>query len=166
MAFCVGHVVWTLIVGSIIEDLVSGLTNRSASREEKRRAKNVLTNDLLKHLNNSQKSYAFLYFICECLNLILSILNLILTNKYLINTDFFTYGLDAYNYYWNNEEQDVMNLVSIFYLFILFVFYFIILYVLFYSFIVFSRYIEMRLLQRRSQRISQRNRRSLHLQAQ
>ena len=52
------------------------------------------------HIHNMFNNYAFGFFFCELLNVMLSILSVYLTHKFLLD-QYLTYGFDVYRYFQN-----------------------------------------------------------------
>ncbi|XP_040575378.1 innexin inx2 isoform X1 [Lepeophtheirus salmonis] len=104
MLFYIPRCIWILQEGGLMGYLVKGTTGRVVENADEKKG-NLLRNFQI-HIHNKFSAYAFCFFFCELLNVILVIFAIFITHKFL-NNQFLTYGLDVYLYFSLPPEERI-----------------------------------------------------------
>jgi len=94
--FYIPRCIWLSMEGGLMNFLVKGHQGRVI--EEPQEKQKVLLKNYLEHVHNKFNKYAFCFFFCELLNILISISQVFVTNAFL-NYQFLDYGYLVYQHY-------------------------------------------------------------------
>jgi len=94
--FYIPRCIWLSMEGGLMTFLVKG--NQGRVIEDAQDKQKVLLNNYLEHVHNKFNKYAFCFFFCELLNILISISQVFVTNAFL-NYQFIDYGYLVYQHY-------------------------------------------------------------------
>jgi len=96
IVFYIPRCIWLSMEGNLMTFLVKGTQGRVI--EEANEKQNKLLDNYLEHVHNKFNKYAFCFFFCELLNILISVSQVFITNAFL-NYQFMDYGYLVYQYY-------------------------------------------------------------------
>jgi len=94
--FYIPRCIWLSMEGGLMTFLVKG--NQGRVIEDPQEKQKVLLKNYLEHVHNKFNKYAFCFFFCELLNILISISQVFVTNAFL-NYQFLDYGYLVYHHY-------------------------------------------------------------------
>jgi len=108
--FYLPRCIWLSMEGGLMGFLVKGNQGRVVEDGEMKKEKLLV--HFCEHVHNKFNKYAFCFFLCELLNIFISLSQIIVTNAFL-NHQFLDYGLLVYKYYrLPAEERQLPNTVN------------------------------------------------------
>lgn len=105
--FYIPRCIWLSMEGGLMNFLVKG--NQGRVIEESAEKERKLLSNFIEHVHNKFNKYAFCFFFCELLNIIISLSQLFITNAFL-NYQFLDYGYLVYRYYRLPPEERMSGL--------------------------------------------------------
>jgi len=104
--FYIPRCIWLSMEGGLMTFLVKG--NQGRVIEDPQDKQKVLLKNYLEHVHNKFNKYAFCFFFCELLNILISISQVFVTNAFL-NYQFLDYGYLVYQHYRLPPEERQMD---------------------------------------------------------
>jgi len=100
--FYIPRCIWLSMEGGLMNFLVNGCTDRVV--EDKDTKQNSLLHHYHEHIHNKFNKYAYCFFFCELLNILISVSQIFVTDAFL-NYQFLDYGYLVFNYYRLSAEE-------------------------------------------------------------
>jgi len=94
--------IWLSMEGGLMQFLVAGNTGRVVEDSDKK--KHTLLLNYREHVHNKFNRYAFCFFFCELLNILILVTQVFVTNAFL-NYRYMDYGYQVYKYYMLPPEE-------------------------------------------------------------
>lgn len=106
MLFYLPRCIWLSMEGGLMNFLVKGNQGRVVEDAEEKKEKLLV--QFCEHVHNKFNKYAFCFFLCELLNILISVSQILVTNAFL-NNQFLDYGYLVYRYYRLPSEERQMG---------------------------------------------------------
>ncbi|XP_059095142.1 innexin inx2-like isoform X1 [Tigriopus californicus] len=94
--FYIPRCIWLMLEGGLMSYIVKGTTGRVVDDADEKMGR--MLRQFQEHIHNKFNRYAFGFFACEFMNLVIAVMSIYSTHKFL-NGQFLTYGLLVYRYY-------------------------------------------------------------------
>jgi len=94
--FYLPRMIWLSMEGGLMAFLCEGCSDRDVEQSSEKEKK--LLANFLEFVHNKFNAYTYIFFICELLNIVISVSQFFATDAFLGN-QFYYYGIDIFNYY-------------------------------------------------------------------